>query len=148
MQLEGLEKSKKKIIHLIGSRTRDLPACSIATQHCIHILSESFRKFCFSLQAVAFHYKRGHNSFLLRTIYSLIHNNSFISSVLNFTNSVMSSRWQGSLCLVTGRPNTWWEPDIEGADTFVKEVTSRADLTSERFPGSAFHCALLPWQEE
>jgi anaerobic glycerol-3-phosphate dehydrogenase len=32
MHLEGLDKFKKKLIHLIGSRTRDLPACSIAFQ--------------------------------------------------------------------------------------------------------------------
>jgi hypothetical protein len=29
MRLQGLDKLKKKLIYLIGSRTRDLPACSV-----------------------------------------------------------------------------------------------------------------------
>jgi hypothetical protein len=32
VRLEGLGKFKNKFIHLIGSRTRDLPACSIVPQ--------------------------------------------------------------------------------------------------------------------
>jgi hypothetical protein len=44
--LEGLGKMKKKLIHLTGSRTRDLPACSL---YCVASVQDSLFGFCVNI---------------------------------------------------------------------------------------------------